>query len=322
MFAIGLSVHKLAGFSPALPTPFNDDEYIDHAALERLCDRLVRHRAHALVVGGTTGEAPTLTRAEHIEIIRVARGVTHGSIPVIAGICANSTSDAVEMARDAESAGAAALQCVVPYYNKPTQAGMRAHFQAIAGATGLPIILYDAPSRCACGLADDTIVELAENERFIGLKDATGDIARVPRLRSRLGPQFRLLSGDDATALAYVSYGGNGCISVVANIAPGLCRDMYMACRHGQFAQAQRLEMTLAPLIAALFRESSPSPLKYALHLLGIMSSAVRLPLVEPTEQTKAEIATIVSHLCDHHGDEMVERTGVVSPGGFRAATG
>jgi len=320
MLTTGLSVHKLAGYAPALPTPFDKNDDVDYGALERLCDSLLRHRVHALVVCGTTGEAPTLTRAEHTEIIKVARAAAHGRIPVIAGAGSNSTSDAVDLARDAEAAGADALLCVVPYYNKPTQTGMCAHFQTIARATGLPIILYDVPSRCACGLSDDTLARLAESEQFIGLKDATGDVARVPRLRWRLGNHFRLLSGDDATALAFIASGGNGCISVTANVAPGLCGDMFLACRHGQVARAQRLAAVVAQLTAVLFKESNPSPLKYALHLLGIMSPTVRLPLVEPTEQSKAEIAMMIAQLYDQYADEMVEAAGVVVPGGIRAA--
>jgi 4-hydroxy-tetrahydrodipicolinate synthase len=320
MFTTGLAAQKLTGYTPAVPTPFDRDDRIDFAALERLCDRLIYNGAHGLVVCGTTGEAPTLTASEHVEIIKIARGIARGRIPVVAGIGSNATSDAVELAQDAEVAGADALLCVVPYYNKPTQIGMIEHFRAVSRSTGLPLILYDIPSRCACGLADDTIVRLAENARIIGLKDATGDLPRVPRLRTRLGPHFRLLSGDDATALGFIAYGGNGCISVTANIAPGLCRDMFLAYRHGHFARAQRLESALTPLTAALFRESNPSPLKYALHLLGVISPSVRLPLVEPTEATKAELAAVIAQLCNCHADELIERGGVVTPGGFRAA--
>ena len=184
---------------------------------------------------------------------------------MIAGAGSNSTSQAIELSRDAESAGADAVLSVVPYYNKPTQTGMFAHFRAIAESTGLPIILHDVPARTVCGLADDTIARLAELPQFIGLKDATGDIARPLRLRSLVGSEFRLLSADDATALAFFAQGGDGCISVTSNVVPGLCRAMYLASMRGQIAQAQQLAMAVARVTAALRRDSDPAPVKYAL---------------------------------------------------------
>src|SRR5262249_7886225 len=216
MSPVSLPVSRLSGYAPALPTPFYDDNKVDLSALAYLCNRQVRQGANALVVCGTTGEAPTLARAEHGEIIRVAAEATRGRIPVIAGAGSNSTTHAIELARDAEAAGADALLCVVPYYNKPTQAGLLAHFAAIANSVGLPIILYDVPSRTACGLADETIARLTERPQFIGLKDATGDVTRPCRLRPQVGSDFRLLSGDDASGLAYIAQGGNGCMSVTS----------------------------------------------------------------------------------------------------------
>src|SRR5262249_37827868 len=180
---IDAHVSRLAGYAPALPTPFDHDGSVDISALAQLCDRQTRHGANALVVCGTTGEASTLSRAEHGEILRVAASAARSRIPVIAGAGANATSHAIELARDAEAAGADALLAVVPYYNKPTQAGLEAHFRAIADSVGLPIILYDVPARTACGLADETIARLTERPQFIGLKDATGDVTRPCRLR-------------------------------------------------------------------------------------------------------------------------------------------
>ena len=235
----GRHVSRLSGYAPALPTPFDESGNLDGAAFERLCERQIREGATALVVCGTTGEAPTLSRAEHDAIVRMAVGVAQGRVPVIAGAGSNATSHAIELARDAEAAGADALLSVVPYYNKPMQAGIYAHFRAIADAAGLPIILYDVPSRTVCGLADDTLARLAECPKFIGLKDATGDLARPFRLRSRLGPEFRLLSGDDATAAGFIGQGGNGCISVTSNVAPGLCRAMYLASKQGHSARTR-----------------------------------------------------------------------------------
>ena len=191
MATIGRHVSKLSGYAPALPTPFGDDGNVDVAAFEQFCDRQIRAGATALVVCGTTGEAPTLSPAEHATLIQIAVGVARGRVPVIAGAGSNSTAHAIELTRDAEAAGADAILSVVPYYNKPTQAGLFAHFRAIAQSTGLPIILYDVPSRTVCGLADETIARLAEMPQIIGLKDATGDVTRPTRLRSLAGAGFQ-----------------------------------------------------------------------------------------------------------------------------------
>ena len=303
---IGRHITKLSGFAPALPTPFGEDGNVDIAAFEKFCGLQVEQGATALVVCGTTGEAPTLSPAEHATLIQIAVGVARGQVPVIAGAGSNSTSHAIELTKEAETAGADGILSVVPYYNKPTQAGMFEHFRAISQATALPIILYDVPSRTACGLADETVARLAELPRIIGLKDATGDIARPARLRSLVGPDFRLLTGDDATALAFLAQGGNGCISVTSNIAPGLCRNMFLACRQGQISTAQRWAAPVAQLTAQLFRETSPAPLKYALSLLGLMSPKVRLPLVETTDQTRADVAAAVAQISDRYADLMI----------------
>jgi 4-hydroxy-tetrahydrodipicolinate synthase len=309
MATIGRHVSKLSGYAPALPTPFGDDGNIDVAAFEQFCDRQLRAGATALVVCGTTGEAPTLTPAEHETLIEIAVAIARGRVPVIAGAGSNSTAHAIELTQDAEAAGADAILSVVPYYNKPTQIGLYGHFSAIANSTGLPTILYDVPSRTVCGLADETIARLAEMPGIIGLKDATGDVTRPTRLRSLLGPDFRLLTGDDATALAFISQGGNGCISVTSNVAPGLCRNMFLACRQGQITSAQRWAIPVAKLTAVLFRETSPAPLKYALSLLGLMSPKVRLPLVELTGQTKAEVAAVMPDICDHYANYLIGNT-------------
>ncbi len=306
MHAIGRHVSKLSGYAPALSTPFSGDDSIDCPAFEDLCDRQIAEGATALVVCGTTGEASTLSPAEHRTVSRLAVGVAHGRVPVIAGAGSNSTAHAIELSRDAETAGADAILSVVPYYNKPMQAGVEAHFRAIAGATGLPAILYDVPSRTITGLADDTIARLREVPQIIGLKDATGDITRLARLRPRVGPEFRLLSGDDATASAFLAQGGDGCISVTSNVAPGLCRAIYLQRREVHTARAQRLAVLQVQLTAALFRENSPAPLKYALSLLGLLSARVRLPLVEPTEATRRELAAILSKLEDNCADYMI----------------
>ena len=264
----------------------------------------------ALVVGGTTGEAPNLTAGEHRELIRIAAGVSRGRVPVIAGAGSNATKHAIELTRDAEANGADAILSVVPYYNRPTQAGLYAHFCEIAASTTLPVILYDVPSRTACGLGDETVARLAEVPRIIGLKDATGDVARPARLRPLVGTDFRLLSGDDATAFGYLAQGGNGCISVTSNVEPALCRNMFLALRQGDVARAQRLAAALAQLTAALFREPNPAPLKYALSLFGLASPKVRLPLVELSGQAKTEVAGVLARFCDEYSASMIGKIG------------
>jgi 4-hydroxy-tetrahydrodipicolinate synthase len=260
-----------------------------------------------LVVCGTTGEAAALTRAEHYAITCIAVGAAQGRVPAIAGAGSNSTRQAIELARDAEAAGADAI--LSPYYSKPMQAGIFAHFHAIADAVGLTIILHDVPSRTVCGLADDTVVRLAECPNVIGLKDATGDVTRPLRLRSRLGPEFRLLSGDDATALAFIGQGGNGCISVTSNVAPDLCRAMYLALRQGQSPRVQQLAAVVAKLTTALFSESDPVPVKYALSAMKMISPRVRLPLVELKSETKAEIDAVLAQLGEGYSDYLIRHT-------------
>ena len=310
MPTIGRHVAKLSGYAPALPTPFDDNGDVDSEAFERLCDLQITCGATALVVCGTTGEAATLTSEEQGELIRIAVAVSRGRVPVIAGAGSNATVHAIASTKDAEAFGADAVLSVVPYYNKPTQAGLYAHFREIAASTGLPVILYDVPSRTACALADATIARLAELPRIIGLKDSSGDATRPSRLRTLVGPDFRLLSGDDALGLAFLAHGGDGCISVTSNVAPGLCRNMFLAWRQGPAARAQRLARPVAQLTAALFCETNPVALKYALSLFGLMSPRVRLPLVELSDQYKPGIAAILAELCDTCPEAMIGRIG------------
>jgi 4-hydroxy-tetrahydrodipicolinate synthase len=306
MSAPARHVLRLRGYAPALPTPFDDTGELDLAALERFCHRQIEEGASALVVCETTGEAPTLNRAEHEAIVRVAVAASHGRIPVIAGAGSNSTSQAIELAEDAEAAGADAVLSVVPYYNKPTQAGMYVHFRAIAGAIGIPIILHDVPSRTVCGLADDTIARLAEMPQCIGLEDAGADATRPLRLRALVGSEFRLLSGDDATALGFFAQGGDGCISVAANVAPGLCRAMYSAWKQGEVARAQQLATVIARLAGALSRESNPAPVKYALSVMNLTLPRVRLPLVQLKSESKAEIDRLLAHIGAKYSGSMI----------------
>src|ERR1700736_6114900 len=298
MAALANPATWLAGYIPDLPTPFDVNGAIDLTAFERLCERQIRAGVSAIVAGETTGEASTLTPAEHETIIRAAVGIARGRIRVIAGAGSNSTSQAIELTRRAEAAGADAVLSVVPYYNKPMQAGIYAHFRAIAGATALPIILHDIPSRTIRELSDDTLARLAESRQFIGLRDGTGDIARPVRVQSLLPPGFRMLSGDDATALAFVANGGDGCISMISNVTPELCRVIFSSCRQRRLQSARHLQSRLAPLTASLAKES-PAALKYALCLLGLMSPNTRLPDVEVDDSAKAEVANAIAEIGD-----------------------
>ena len=286
----------LAGYIPDLPTPFDANDEIDLTAFAKLCKRQIETGVSAIVVGETAGEAATLTPAEHDILIRAAVEIARHRVSVIAGAGSNSTSQAIDWTRHAEAAGADAVLSVVPYYNKPMQSGIHAHFCAIAASTTLPIILHDIPSRTVRGLADETIAQLAESRQFIGLRDATGDVTRPLRLRSRLPSGFRLLSGDDSTALAFVASGGDGCISLTSNIVPHLCHAMFSSCRQGQLSHAGYLQGRLAPLTAALASES-PAALKYALCLLGLIAPNTRLPIVELAGPAKAELARAIAEI-------------------------
>jgi 4-hydroxy-tetrahydrodipicolinate synthase len=271
-------IARCRGACAALPTPYRLGR-LDLAALEPFCNRLIDRGIAALVPCGTTGEASLLTPEEHRQVVATTVTAAAGRVPVIAGAGSNNTLAAVELARSAERAGASALLCVTPFYLKPSQAGMMMHFHTIHDAVGLPIILYDVPSRTACALDDVTVRRLAELPRIVGLKDATGDIPRVARLRRRLGDQFLLLSGDDATQAAFRRAGGDGCISVTANVVPALCAALHRACDDGLDGDVRWFEQLLAPLHAALFLEANPIPLKRALSRLGLMDDGLRLPL-------------------------------------------
>jgi 4-hydroxy-tetrahydrodipicolinate synthase len=294
MTSISAPAIWLAGYMPDIPTPFDEHGAVDLAAFAMLCERQIAAGVNAIVVSETSGEASTLTAAEQQAIIRAAVKVARGRVRIVAGAGSNSTSQAIELARRAEAAGADAVLSVVPYYNKPMQAGIQAHFRAIAISTALPIILHDVPSRTLRELSDDTLLRLATSRHFIGLKDATGDIARLCRLRRLLPAGFRLLSGDDTTALPFIANGGDGCISVVSNVAPELCQAVFSNCRLARPQTARYLHDRLLPLTASL-AEEGPAALKYALFLLGFMSPATRLPIVELTDDAKAEVANAIA---------------------------
>lgn len=288
----------LAGYVPDLPTPFDENDRIDLTAFAKLCERQIAAGVTALVAGETAGETSTLTPVEHETIVRAAVEIARGRVRVIAGAGSNSTSQAIELTRRAEAAGADAVLSVVPYYNKPMQSGIQAHFQAIAGSTALPIILHDIPSLTVRELSADTLARLAESSQFIGLRDSTGNIAHAMRLRSLVPSGFRLLSGDDATALAFMTVGGDGCVSTISNVAPESCQAIFSNCRQGRLHSARYLHNRLARL-TALLSEESPAALKYALCLLGFMSPSTRLPIVELAYSAKAEVANAIADVGD-----------------------
>jgi 4-hydroxy-tetrahydrodipicolinate synthase len=293
----------LTGYIPDLPTPFNTAGLVDLEAFASLCERQIAAGVPALVVCETAGEAPTLSPAERDLLIRTAVDVARGRIRIIAGAGSNATGRAIELTRGAEAAGADSALSVVPYYNKPMQEGMLAHFQAVAACTSLPIILHDIPSRTLRPLADETIARLAESRQFVGLRDGSGDTSRPLRLNRLLPLGFRLLSGDDATALGFIASGGDGCISQVSNIAPELCRMVFSSCRQGRLQSARYLHKRLASLESRLSNES-PAALKYALSLLGLMRPDTRLPIVQLNEAAKAEVAKALAAIAD---EELIE---------------
>ena len=316
MSSIGRHVSKLAGYAPALPTPFGADGDIDIPAFERLCDLQLAHGATALVICGTTGEAPTLTPEEHRLLIQIAAAQTRGRIPVIAGAGANATAHAIELTRDAEAVGCQLC--------RTTTSRCRRGFTLISGCS---------PNRRGCRLSFMTcrreqhvvfqIIRLRgwRSCRIIGLKDAAGDATRPARLRPLVGTNFRLLCGEDALALPYLAQGGDGCISVTSNVTPGLCRNMFLAWKQGQSVRARRLARPIAELTAVLFRETNPVPLKQALALLGLMSSAVRLPLVRLSEPHRIELSEVLFRMCHEHAEQMIGSV-ETAPANQRVAVG
>ncbi len=277
---------RLRGSMTALVTPFRDGAF-DEDTFRAFVNWQIEQGTHALVPTGTTGESPTLSHAEHDRVVEVCIAEARGRVPVIAGAGSNATLEAVARARHAEAAGADAVLTVTPYYNKPTQDGLYAHFKAVNDAVGIPIIIYNIPGRSVVDMSIDTMKRLFELPNIAGVKDATAKIDRVSLQRQALGEDFIQLSGEDATALGYNAQGGHGCISVASNIAPRLCADLQEASLSGDYAKALAIQDRLTALQAALFVESNPVPVKYGLARLGMMSDEVRLPLVPATEVAK-----------------------------------
>jgi 4-hydroxy-tetrahydrodipicolinate synthase len=280
-----------SGSYTALVTPFKDDGSLDEARFEALVDWQIEQGTDGLVPVGTTGESPTLSHEEHDRVVEICVKVTNGRVPIIAGAGSNSTAEAVRLSQHAEQVGADAVLIVSPYYNKPTQAGLKAHFTSVADAISVPLIIYDIPGRSIVQISDEVMAELAAHPNIAGIKDATADCARPTKLKSLIGDEFCQLSGEDATVLPYLAAGGHGCISVVSNVAPALCSDLHRAWVVGNDPSAAlALHQKLMPLHTALFCEASPGPVKYAASLLGIAGPQTRQPLVEIADSSKRAV--------------------------------
>ena len=277
------------GSYTALLTPFRNGE-VDYDAYRKLVDFQIDNGTHGLVPVGTTGESPTLSHDEHKKVIEVCIDQANGRVPIIAGAGSNSTTEAIEFVKHACDVGADGLLVVTPYYNKPTQAGLLAHYTELANVSSKPIIIYDIPGRSVIGMTDETMAKLAEHELIVGVKDATADLGRPTRLLNVINDKFIQLSGEDGTALPYLAAGGHGCISVTANIAPKLLSRMHNAWQQGDIKTAQDINQKLMPLHDALFCETSPGPLKYAASLLKICHSDTRLPIVEIASESKKRV--------------------------------
>ena len=281
-------MNKFYGTGVAMVTPFKADGSIDFPGLKNLIDHIINGGAEYLVSLGTTGETATLSKEEKKAIWDFTVETVNGRVPLVAGIGGNNTVEIVETLKNFDSKGFDAILSVSPYYNKPTKAGLLAHFQAIHQATSLPLFLYDVPTRTGLALPDDVILALSRLPRIAGLKDATGDMGRILRLRARGLPEdFIFLSGDDASALAFYAMGAAGSISVTANVAPKMCANVHALAMQGQWEQARAVQQTLMPLHDALFYETSPGPVKYVASRLGLCQNVLRLPLVPVTQETE-----------------------------------
>ncbi|SFK62234.1 4-hydroxy-tetrahydrodipicolinate synthase [Methylocapsa palsarum] len=283
------------GSITALVTPFRSGEF-DEPAFRALVDWQIESGTHGLVPVGTTGESPTLSHAEHHKVVRACIAETRGRVPVIAGAGSNNTHEAVELARFAESAGADGLLVVTPYYNKPSQEGLYRHFKAVNDAVGIPIVIYNIPPRSVVDMSIDTMKRLFELKNICGVKDATGNLARTALQRRELGEDFLQLSGEDMTALAVMSLGGQGCISVTSNVAPRLCSQFQEACLRGDYAAALQAHDLLSPLHSALFIEPNPAGPKFALSLIGKILDEVRSPMLPASAAAQAPIKAAMVH--------------------------
>ena len=278
------------GSCTALITPFKEGS-VDYKAFESFVDWQINEGTDVLVPVGTTGESPTLSHDEHKKVVEACVKVASKRVPVLAGAGSNSTLEAIDLAKFAENAGADGVLVVTPYYNKPCQNGLYEHFKAVASAISIPLVIYNIPGRSVIDMTVETMARLFNDcENIVGLKDATGDLARVTRQRLMVGKDFIQLSGEDATALGFNAQGGHGCISVTANVAPRLCSEFQAACQNGQWDKALELHDLLSPMHRAMFLQPSPAAAKYALSVLGKIDNEIRLPLMTATDSVKAEV--------------------------------
>ena len=283
------------GSIPALVTPFTNGE-LDIETLKKLVEWHIGEGTSGFVPVGTTGESPTLTHREHEQVVEEVVRAAAGRVPVIAGAGSNSTLESIRLAQHAEKVGADAILVVTPYYNKPTQQGLIAHFTAVHDCCELPIVIYNIPGRSVVDMSPQTMGKLAELPRIVGVKDATGDLSRVPQQRITCGTDFTQLSGEDATALGFNAHGGVGCISVTANVAPKLCAEFQAATLAGDYAKALEYQDRLMPLHMAIFAEPGVVGAKYAMSKLGLCNEEVRLPLVGLSDAVKAQIDAAMAH--------------------------
>ncbi|MEL0583712.1 MAG: 4-hydroxy-tetrahydrodipicolinate synthase [Candidatus Thiodiazotropha sp. (ex. Lucinoma kazani)] len=278
------------GSMVAMITPMEEDGSLDDAALRKLVEFYIQQGSDAIVAVGTTGESATLDEEEHCDVIRRVVDYVDGRVPVIAGTGANSTREAISLTQCAQAAGADACLLVTPYYNKPTQDGLYLHFKAVAEAVEIPQILYNVPGRTACDMLPETIARLAMIPNIIGVKEATGDLSRLHKLRELCDPSFALYSGDDATGCEFLLKGGHGVISVTANAAPRLMHEMSVAALAGSDEEAMAIDGKLAGLHSALFVESNPIPVKWAMMKLGLANQGIRLPLTWLSPSAEGEV--------------------------------
>ena len=283
------------GSIPALITPFANGK-VDETAFQDFVQWQIDEGSHGVVPCGTTGESPTLSHDEDKRVVQLCVEVAKGKVPVIAGTGSNSTAEAVALTRHAKEAGADAVLVVTPYYNKPSQEGLYAHYKAIHDAVEIPIILYNVPARTSVRAEPETVARLAQLPNLIGIKDATADLVYMADLRRLVGENFTYLSGEDPTSVPYLSIGGHGCISVTANVAPRLCSQLQEAWKKGDVETVRSLDDRLMPLHRALFCETSPAPIKYAVSALGHCDPKVRLPLVPASEAAQEKVRAAMVH--------------------------
>jgi 4-hydroxy-tetrahydrodipicolinate synthase len=287
---------QFKGSITALVTPFRNGA-VDERAFAVLVERQIAAGTHGLVPVGTTGESATLSDEEHERVVTLCVEIAAGRVPVIGGAGSNETAYAISMAQRLQTTGVDAILSVTGYYNRPSQAGLVAHYTALHNATDIPIIVYNIPARTVVGLSRETMAALSKLPRIVGVKDATGDLARVAVTRRECSEGFIQLSGEDMTAVGFNAMGGVGCISVSSNVAPDLCAHIQQACLDDDYVTARALQDRLTPLHDALFTDASPGPVKYALSLMGLIADELRLPMVGPGEASKAKVRAALEEL-------------------------